>query len=51
MLFFLIPVGIFLIAMLAFAFWPRTRHVVDRDELDHPGRHEHPDGSEDDGPH
>ena len=37
MFFFVIPVAILLIAMLAFAFWPRKPHFVDRDELDHPG--------------
>ena len=50
MLFFLIPVGIFLIAMLAFAFWPRTRHVVDLDDLEHPGHAEHHDRPDPDEP-
>jgi hypothetical protein len=36
MLFFVIPVGIFVIAMLAFAFWPRKRNVVDINDLEHP---------------
>ncbi len=33
----LIVLGVFIVAMLCFAFWPRRPpHVVDRDELDHP---------------
>lgn len=37
MLFFLIPVGILVLAMVVFAFWPRPpRHVVDINDLEHP---------------
>ncbi|WP_155993293.1 hypothetical protein [Nocardioides sp. URHA0020] len=36
---FLIPLGIFVVVMVVFAFWPRRPpHMVDRDELDHPDR-------------
>ena len=37
MIWFVIPIGIFVVAMLAFAFWPRRPpHMIDRDELDRP---------------